>query len=117
MSLTGIVNIKVDGELLLTRDATLANITGFERTTQMGNTVHGATRKVVAPKVECTRSHDDSDIIERIADREDLALAFICDSGVTYNIDPAWLVNSPGIEAEGAQKLTFEGKKALRVKT
>lgn len=115
--LTGIVNIKVDGELLLTRDATLSNITGFERTTQTGNTVHGATRKVVAPKVECTRSHDESDVIERIAEREDLSLSFICDSGVTYVMDPAWLVNSPGIEAEGAQKLIFEGKSVRRVKT
>lgn len=117
MSLTGIINIKIDGELLMTRDASIANITGFERTTQSGNVVHGATRKVVAPKIECTRSHDSSDIIERIAEREDLNASFICDSGVSYIIDPCWLVNSPGIEAEGAQKLTFEGKSARRVKT
>ncbi len=72
--------------------------------------MHGYKETVVAPKIECTISHDNNTSLINLSKLADVPITFETDSGKTYIIGEAWITESPELNSqEGSVALTFEG--------
>ena len=108
---TGIVRIKVDGQLLESKEG--AKLSGFnvEREEQLSAFgVAGYSEKPVAPKIECTLIHKGSTSLTALAAITDATVNFECDTGKVYVLQQAWVANSMELSANGGEvPVTFTG--------
>lgn len=110
---TGVVYIKVDGELLRSKEGAKINLGGKERTMQTGHSVYGYSEKVVPSMVEFTLAHTAADDLLDIQDKVDSTLEFETDTGITYIVNNAVCTKPAELTGgEGDVSLEFSGDPA-----
>ena len=104
---TGRVYVKVDGQLLRSKDGAKLKFGNIEREAVVGNTVHGYVEKAVAPSIECTISHMADTSLTALQALADATVTFETDTGKNYILRNAWV--SKQLELTGGQgELTLE---------
>lgn len=114
---TGRVSIKKDGQQLLNRSGWTFNPGGVRRNTQVGDSgVHGHSEETVAPSVSGNVSHTKALDLVELGKDEDVTILFETDTGQSYVLRNAWLVDPPELTAgDGEVSLTYEGMAAERL--
>lgn len=106
MQVTGVVEIKVDGQVLLSNEAASLTFGGFTRTPIIGNRFHGFSKKPVNAEIECTISHRaDTDVIA-LSNLENATVTFETDTGKTYLVSNAFTMDVMKLTG-GQGELTF----------
>lgn len=113
--LTGIVRIRVNNELLRSKPGAEIDIGGPARTTHAGSAVHGFTEELKPSKVTCTVVHDALTDLLKMRAWSNVTLEFECDTGVTYQIVGAWMLNTPTLKSGDGVALEFEGPPADQI--
>lgn len=110
----GRATIKMDGALLLTHPGASLQLGGVNRTTRTGNSVHGYSEQVQQARLECQVSLTGQTPLSAIRAAADVTVTFECDTGQTYVVSPAWLVEQPTITdgPDSNVTLIFEGPPA-----
>lgn len=112
--ITGIVFIKVNGQLLRSKEGAKLNFGGKERTAVTGFEVYGYAEKVVPATVECTLAHDSDTNVEELRDIVGATLEFETDTGKTYLVKNAFVTKPPELTGgEGELSLEFSGEPAI----
>ncbi|HXG47686.1 MAG TPA: phage tail tube protein [Methylomirabilota bacterium] len=101
MQITGRVYVKVDGDLLRSKQGAKLMYGGVRREAVIGNQVDGFTEEAVAPEVECTISHAADTSLAKLAAIKDATLTFETDTGKTFVLRGAFLTDPP--ELTGGQ--------------
>ncbi|MDP1534172.1 MAG: phage tail tube protein [Rubrivivax sp.] len=112
--------IKADGKLLETMPGAKIDIGGVTRNTVVGaNAVHGYAEQTKQSRLECEVSVGADTSLEEIAKIADATVTFECDTGQTYIMRNAWLVDPPVMtEGEGGRvPLVFEGAAAEEMRS
>lgn len=113
---TGIVLVKIDGQLMRSKEGAKLNIGGKERTAQTGHSVYGYSEKVVPATVEFTMAHVAGDDLRALSDTVDATLEFATDTGDTYMVRNAFCTNPAELTGgEGDTTLNFAGDPAEKV--
>lgn len=115
MQKLGKAYIKHDGNLLETNPGASIDIGGVTRTTVMGNnSVLGFAEQPKQSVVSCQISLGAQTSLEQLRALSGVTITFECDTGQTYVVRDAWLVNPPVATdgAGGAIPLQFEGPPA-----
>lgn len=117
MQLTGRAFIKLNGNLLRSKEGAKLNLGGVNRPPVTGDTgVHGYTERPVAPWIECTISHGADTNLQELADFRDGSVSFETDTGKSYVLREAWCENPPELTTgEGEVTLRFSGMSAEEV--
>lgn len=87
----GKATVKVDGQTLLTDDASKLMTGGVKRNVVKGNEVHGYAEEAVEASVELNVFIDANTDIDAINNWSDVTVMFQCDTGQTYVLAHAWL--------------------------
>ncbi len=110
---TGIVLLKIDGELQRSKDGAKLNIGGKERTPQTGHSVYGFSEKVVPATLEFTLAHTAGMDLRGLSDKTASTLEFQTDTGDNYLVRNAFCTNPADLTAgEGDVSLQFAGDPA-----
>jgi hypothetical protein len=113
MKLTGIVTIKVDGEIMRSKEGAKLSLGGKERTAQTGNKVYGFTEKLVPSMCEFTLAHAGGDDLIGLQNSVDTTLEFETDTGDTYMIRDAFSTKPAELTGgEGDVAMEFSGQPA-----
>lgn len=102
----------MDGNQLKSRPGATLRIGGLSRNSVLGDDeVHGYTEAVVAPRIECTISHNEDTSLVELDNVKDASITFECDNGKTYIMSPAWRADDPSTlnSQEGSVPYVFEG--------
>lgn len=116
--LLGRAYIKVDGDLLRSNDGAKIDLGGAMRDVITGShTVHGFAEKIKASTVECEISLAKGDSLENLRNTTNATITFECDSGQTYIVREAFLMDTLTLtEGEGGKiPLKFGGQPAEEV--
>lgn len=112
---TGIVFVKVNGDLLRSKEGAKLMLGGKERTAQTGHSVYGYSEKVVPSQVECTISHLADTDLNALNDTVDATVTFETDTGVVYTVPNSFLTKPPELTGgDGDVALEFQGDPAFR---
>ncbi len=117
--LLGRAFIKLDGDLLRSNDGAKIDLGGAVRDPVVGShTVHGYAEKIKEATVECEISLAKGDSLEPLRNTTDATITFECDSGQTYIVREAFLMEPPVVsEGDGGKiPLKFAGQPAEEVK-
>ena len=115
MIVFGVVYIYVDGDLLRSNDGAKIDLGGIEREVVKGShTVHGFAEKIKESTVECEITLASGDSLEKLRNTTNATLTFKCDSGQTYVVREAALLDTLTVtEGEGGKiPLKFGGQPA-----
>ena len=114
--LVGRIWIKADGVLLRSKEGAQIDLGGPVRETVVGtNTVHGYHETIKPGRVECQVAVAQGDEPERLRDIDNATLTCELDTGQTYIIRDAHVLEPPVIQEGGGQvQLAFEGQPAER---
>lgn len=104
---TGIVFIKVDGDLLRSKEGAKLTLGGKERTAQTGHSVYGFSEKVVPSQLEFTIAHTGGDDLEGLQNKTNSNIEFQTDTGDIYIIRRAFSTR-PADLTGGEGDATFE---------
>lgn len=110
---TGIVRVKVDGELQRSKEGAKLNFGGKERTMQTGHSVYGPSEKIVPSVLSFTLAHMGGDDLLGLAAKLDSTLEFETDTGDTYIVSKACCTKPPELTGgEGDVTFEFSGQPA-----
>lgn len=110
MKVTGICYIRIDGNLLRSKEgAKLNNIGGKTREAVTGHSVYGYTEKVEAPSIEATLADTKDLSLKDLHDTVDATITFETDTGKIYILSHAWCENAIELAAGGDVAVTFTG--------
>jgi len=110
---TGIVYVKVDGELFRSKEGAKLSLGGKERSAQVGHSVYGYAEKVVPASLEFSIAHVGGDDLIGIQNKIDSTLEFETDTGDTYMVKDAFCTNPSELSGgEGEATFKFEGRPA-----
>lgn len=114
--LTGRIWIKVNGSMLRSNEGAQIDLGGAVRETVVGShTVHGFHEKIKPGRVECQVAVAQGDSPESLRDISGATLTCELDTGQTYIIRDAHVLEPPVIQEGGGQvSLVFEGQPAER---
>lgn len=111
--ITGIVYVKLDGQLMRSEPGARLKLGGKQRTARVGHSVYGFSEAVVQAEVEFTMLHVGGDDLIGIQNKVDSTLEFITDTGDTYLVSGAFCVNPAEIAGgEGQVPWIFHGNPA-----
>lgn len=111
--ITGIVRLKIDGELQRSKDGAKLGLGGKERTPITGHSLYGYSEKVVPATVEFVLAHTAGLDLRGISDKVESTLEFETDTGDTYLVRNAFCTNPAELEGgEGNTPLKFAGDPA-----
>ncbi|MCP1375392.1 phage tail tube protein [Dyella lutea] len=111
----GKATVKVDGQTLLTDDASKLMTGGVKRNVVKGNEVHGYAEEAVEASVEMNVFINADTDLDAINNMADVTMMFQCDTGQTYVLPHAWLESpvEPGAATSGGKTpLKFVAAKA-----
>ena len=112
---TGIVYIKINGELLESMPGATLEFGGVEREPVITTRVAGYTEKVKEAMVSCKIAHTADTDLPKIGETVDSTLEFECDTGTTYVVSNAWLAKPPKLSGDGeGVELEFMGEPAFQ---
>lgn len=83
---TGIVTVKIDGDLLRSKEGAKLMFGGKERTMIVGHSVYGPSEKLVASTVEFTLAHVGGDDLIGLQNKIEATIEYETDTGDTYMI-------------------------------
>ncbi len=110
---TGIVFVKIDGELQRSKEGAKLILGGKERTAQTGYKVYGFSEKVVPATVEFTLAHVGGDDLEGLQNKVDSTIEFETDTGDTYLVANAFSTKPAELTGgEGDVALEYMGDPA-----
>jgi hypothetical protein len=111
MQLLGRAQIKYNGKLLRTEKNAKVNTGGVTRKGQAGDRVHGYSEETAIPFIECEVALAKGDSLLELNKATDVTVTFEADTGQTWVLKDAWLVDPAEASAgEGGKvKLKFEG--------
>jgi len=110
---TGIVYVKVDGELQRSKEGAKLTLGGKERTAQVGHSVYGYSEKVVPSMVEFVLAHVGGDDLIGLQNKVDSTIEFETDTGDTYVVANAFSTKPAEITGgEGDVAMEFQGDPA-----
>lgn len=101
--ITGIVRIKINGELLESKPGAELELGGKERELRSGHRVYGYTEKVVPSMLTCTVYWKAGTPIETWRNLTDGLVTFESDVGETYQINNATLLKTPKVKDESGE--------------
>lgn len=113
--ITGIVRIKVNGELLESKPEAELELGGKERELKSGHRVYGYTEKVVPSMLKCTIywKAGTQALLETLRNLTDGLVTFESDVGETYQINNATLLKTPTVKGgDGEADLEIGGDPA-----
>lgn len=113
--LTGIAFIKVDGALVQSKPGAKIKFGGKKRKPQTGHTLYGFTEEVEPAEVDLTIFHSfaSAEDIEKFRAAVAAVILFETDTGVTYQVSNAFLMETPELtDGEGEVSLKFAGMPA-----
>lgn len=110
---TGITFVKVDGELLRTKEGAKLMMGGREATMQVGHSVYGPAFKTVPAELEFSIAHVGGDDLIGMQLKTNSTLEFITDTGDTYMMKNATCMNPTELTGgEGEATFKFAGNAA-----
>ncbi len=110
---TGIVIVKVDGDIMRSKEGAKIMLGGYERTPVTGHKLYGPARKFVAATLEFTLAHTGDTDLLGIQSKISSTLEFECDSGQTYMIGNAFCTKPAELTGgEGDVAFEFSGDPA-----
>lgn len=113
MQLTGIAFVRIDGELAQSKPGAKLKLGGKKRNPQTGHRLYGFTEEYEAAEVELTIVHSAATPVEDFRAKTDAVILFETDTGVTYQVDGAFLMETPELtDGEGEMTLKFSGNAA-----
>lgn len=96
--------VKVDGRFIKTFPGSKLDLGGVTRTPVVGTTVHGYAEQAKEPTLECETSLAKGDSLKELIEATDVTVIFEADTGQTYVLRSAWLVDPPVItDGEGGK--------------
>lgn len=106
--------VKVDGALLRTNTGAKIDLGGIARASVVGNAVHGYSESIKPSMLECEINLAAGDSLEAYRSITNATITFEADTGQTYIIRGAWVVDPLSVtEGEGGKiPLKFEGQPA-----
>lgn len=109
--LLGRATIKYDGKLLRTEKGAKFNTGGVTRKGQAGDVVLGYAEETAIPSLECEVAIARGDSLLELNNITDATVTFEADTGQTWILKDAWLVDPAEATAGdgGKVKLKFEG--------
>lgn len=111
--LTGIVFLRVDGELLQSLPEAKLMLGGYARTTRTGHRVYGYHEKVVPGGIECEVVHSSDTPLEDLRNKTGAVVLFETDTGVTYQVSNAHVTDTFELSGgEGQFSVKMEGDPA-----
>lgn len=111
--LTGIAFIKVDGAMLQTKPGAKLKLGGRKREMKTGHKVYGFTESVEPAELDCTFFHSAAVDMEALRNATASVLLFETDTGVTYQVSNACLMESLEItDGDGEVSCKFQGDPA-----
>ena len=114
--ITGIVYVKVDGELQSSLEGAKLTLGGKERTEVVGHSLYGYTDKYVPAVVTFEIGHVGGDDIIGLQNKVDSTLEFETDTGDTYVIRNAFATKPAELSGgDGKVALEFKGAAAEKL--
>lgn len=111
--LTGIAFIKVDGVMLQSKPGAKLKLGGRKREPKVGHKVYGYTESTEAAELDVTIYHSAATDVEALRNATAAVVLFETDTGVTYQISNAFLMESPELtDGEGEMSLKMQGDPA-----
>lgn len=110
---TGIVFVKIDGELVRSKEGAKLTLGGKERTAQVGHSVYGFSERVVPSQVEFTIAHTAGFDLIGTQDKINSTLEFETDTGDIYIVRDAFATRPADLTGgEGDATFEFQGQPA-----
>ena len=110
---TGIVQVKVDGTLLRSKEGAKLMLGGRTRTAVSGYKLYGYSEKFEPASVEFTLAHVGGDDLVGISAKVSSTIEFITDTGDTYLIANAFCTKPAELsDGEGDVSFEFQGDPA-----
>ena len=111
--LTGIVFVKIDGELQRSKEGAKLTLGGKARTLQVGHSVYGHTEKIEPSKVEFVITHKGGDDLIGLQNKIDALIEFETDTGDIYICRDMVSIKSAELTGgEGEVAFEYQGKPA-----
>jgi len=111
---TGVIQIKVDGSRQRVVDTPTINFGGLEGEAVVGDAYHGEMYKVVAGLITCNLAHMSDTDIAAMQAWQSVTVEFITDTGITYVLTGAAVVNTLEVN-EGKIEVQFRSGPATEV--
>lgn len=110
----GRADIRVNGKLLQSHPGATLDIGGVTRTSVVGHTWHGFSEAAKQSRLECEITLGQDTRLSDLKDIVDAVITFECDTGQTYVIREAFIVDPPTVTdgSDGRVPLVFEGPPA-----
>jgi hypothetical protein len=107
--ITGKAIIRVNGREWRAEDGASLDVGGEKRNPKVGGgKVHGFNKETVEPKMECKMFHTRDDDLLAIGKIEDATVIFECDTGDTYVLREAFVLEPAKLEAkDGTVSVSF----------
>ena len=117
MQFFGRATVAVDGKRLESMPGASIDIGGFTRTPKSGDHAHGYTESPKNALVECEVIMTGDTSLADLAATVNATVTFKCDTGQTYVVRGAWLVETPKVTGgdTGTVSLQFAGPPAEEV--
>lgn len=113
---TGIVYVKVDGQLLRSNEGASLELGGKSREPRVGNRLYGFSEKVVPAKCEFTLAHVGGDDLIGLQDKVDGTLEFETDTGDSYLMANSFCTQPAKISGgSGEVPFIFVGEPAEKI--
>lgn len=87
---TGIVTVKVDGDMVRSKAGASIDLGGYERTTQKGHSIYGYSEELMPSIVSFTLAHVGKDDLIGLQSKVDSTLQFDTDTGDSYIVRNAF---------------------------
>jgi hypothetical protein len=98
--ISGIVRIKVNGELLESVEGATLDVGGFERELMSGHRVYGHKEKIIPSVLACKIVWKFETPIETLRNLIDGLATFESDNGITYQINNLVCTKPPKLDSE-----------------
>lgn len=114
---TGIVFIKVNGELLQSLPGARLKLGGYKNNPRVGHRFYGTSQSVETSELECTMPYNQATPIEDLRNLADAVATFETDTGIVYTISQVSTMESLELtDGEDATlSLKLQGAPAERV--
>lgn len=114
---TGVILIKVDGQVLQAMPGVKVNMGGPERTAVIANNdVAGFYETPKESMVQCTLPHDANTDLEKIQNWDDVTIVINPDAGPSYQINHAFQSNVIELSDQGGGfAVEFKGPRATKL--
>ena len=110
---TGIVYVKIDGELMRSKEGAKLMMGGYERTPSVGHGLYGYSEKFVPATIEFTMAHVGGDDLLGLQAKVDSSLLFETDTGDTFVVNNAFATKPLELTGgEGDVAMEYAGQPA-----